>query len=745
MIFETNNTTRPNRAEDKKDKDYHLKMGQYTLNQGFNNIHQKWLKSIYVNKNFYKGDQWTLEEDIQTFLSDESGSISTRIKFVQNLIRPMVEQYRGNAIILNVNASAKSLSRNSINRREKRLAEQILKTRTANEFPGVGKAIRENDISIGDDEAQTEQIFESVYVDKLTGEINELLQYSKRLNRFQKKQVQVALNLALTGLGVQQSILHGGHQRFNTVQSEDFFFDRDAREIDLSDAEFMGTIKPTAIPMIAERWNLDPADAKALEDYASVSSGSTVISPYSRVSYSSNKPPVVTSYWKDMERYKYGWVLDEDEYPVLARIGKDSDSADLDDETKYYTEEDLITPPDTPKNRMLFPNGKKTAMLYCDVLRYVMYIPGEIVGNKKENGKFSDIVLEFGKDPYQDTNLQDLSNVKFPFQVHTWGYVDGEIFSPVDDVISPQRFINRMLSLTEQRFNSSGGSNVILDEDSVDNIIETQQDIKEGKPITVRSRGKGIPNTVGVYNAMPNQSTYNMFGAVSQMKALMQDVTGVNEAIKGESTGSDQLVGVTELQIQRGSILQEPFYYAVSEIFLQMYESVASVGKKYYIDNERELAIISGDEGIKIFKLSKELRNEDFQIFIERENSDEALASQANQMLQVFMEMGLIDDVVFANLYNSATPTKVMQDVKTFVKKRKEAERRAAEDAQAQEQQMMQQAQQSEQAMMQNENAKEAMKLGADREKQMMINQGKVDEILTKGYMENQRQASESA
>lgn len=734
MPFIFDQTTRPDRLTSSKNEEYHLQMAKYCVYSSYNSDHQRWLRKIEINKRFYMNDQWFLKEDVETFLMDATGDVVNRLRMTYNTIRPMVEQYRGNAIILDINASAKSISKESVNRRDQRLAEQLLKTKVANQFPNIGEAIRSKDVTIGQDEEQTETIFENLYVDALAREINDLMDYSKRLNKFKSKQSKIALDLALAGLALQRSFFHGGHQRFENVEPEDFLFDRNARLNDLTDAEFMGTIKYMDIPTILERYQLNPDQAKTIDQYTQDTGNTQLeIAGNGNQNYTTSRLPVVTMYWKDSERYKYGWVKDEDGYESLVRIG-DRKDGDL-DTSPVYTEEDLITPPDTPKNRIQFPNGKKTAMLYCDVLRYCVYIPSEIASSKKRENKLPDMVLEHGQEPYQETSYQDLSNVKFPFKVYTWGYLSGEVFSPVDDIIDPQRFINRMISLTESRFNSSGGSNIVIDEDSVDDPAQAYRDIKEGKPLTVRTRGKGVPNTVGVYDATPKSGSYAMFDVVAQMKSLIQDVTGVNEGLKGESTGSEQLVGVTKLMIQRGSLMQEPFYNAISEIFLQMFESVASVGKKFYIDNERELAIAAGDESVKIFQLSKDIRNEDFLIFIERDNSDEQLKSQANQMLSVFLEMGLIDEVMFANLYERSTPTKVMADVRSYTKRKKEAERRLAEEEQAQQQQMMGQ----EQEMMQQ--AQEVQQLEKQGDKQFELekiaaqNAGKLDQTIAKNMM----------
>ena len=53
----------------------------------------------------------------------------------------------------------------------------------------------------------------------------------------------------------------------------------------------------------------------------------------------------------------------------------------------------------------------------------------------------------------------------------------------------------------------------------------------------------------------------------------------------GTQGGSDVLVGVIEAQIQRGSLVQEPFYWALTSILRQAYEHMATVGKAIYHDN----------------------------------------------------------------------------------------------------------------------------------------------------------------
>ena len=356
------------------------------------------------------------------------------------------------------------------------------------------------------------------------------------------------------------------------------------------------------------------------------------------------------------------------------------------------TEKDVVTPPNSARNRFLF-KGEKIVKMYNEVLRYCHFIPSEFIAavepNHEKRDKVKDLVLDWGVYAYQGSTLEDPSEVKFPFKCAAWGYVDGEIISPVDDAISPQRFINRVLSVTEANINNSGGSNTVIDEDALnpDDVADgtAARDIKQGKPIFIRSKGRGVPNMIGHYDNTPKEGVYRMFDLIPIMKDVIQSTTGVNEPLQGgEQKGSGtQLVGVTELLIQRGSLMQEPFYSAITNLFIQMYQHIATVGKRMYIDNERELAIITGDEGVEILVMSKDLANEDFRVFISRENDEAILKSQANGMLDVFLEKQLIDDRVYANLYNRSTPDDVTMALRSQAGLRIEAARKQAK-AQAQ-------------------------------------------------------------
>lgn len=736
-------TGKPNRLDKDRypnkdtNEEYHLDYAKWAWGAANDYRHTAWLEHTRVNKDFYKGDQWKDPEDLEAFLMDASGEQRNRIKVIHNIIRPMVEQYRGNAIRLRINANAKSVSKMAINRREEKLAEQLFKTEVANEFPTIGSIAKANDPSIGEDTGETTTIFENLYVDEYVEMLNRLLRFCAEHNEFEKLQLHVSENLALSGLTVSEAYHHGGHQRYRIVESDEFFFDRDARKKDLTDASFMGKIEPMDPALVFEKWeNISDANRRYIENYTSENSQGEVINDYTGRTWMQNRVPVVTVYWRDMEKYTYGWVKDENGYDMLTKI----DFTYPGEEKPRYTKEDVIDPPNTPKNRKLFKKGN-TRKMYVDVIRYATFIPGEAIATEaqKQNPdhQYNDILLDFGLDEYQETNMLDASNVKFPFKCTTWGYIDGEIFSPVDDAINPQRLVNRVLSVFESQLNNAGGSGIVIDESTIgaQDIEEIRTNINQGDPITLHTKGKGIPNSISTYDASPGAGTYKMMDIIPIMEQMLQKTTGINEGLKGESTGSDQLVGVTQLMIQRGSLMQEPFYNALSGLFLQMYQHIATVGKRLYIDNERELAIAVGDDGVETLTLAKDMRNEDFRVFIKRENVDSVLSSQANQMLGLFLELQLIDQYTYANLYDRSTPAQVSIEMRKQMGARQEMERRQAKQQEA----AAQQQQAQDQQMLQDEAAREQQAQMMARAEKMEDRQHELDKIGLQGAINAQK------
>ena len=327
---------------------YHLDYAKWALYNSHDHKHHDWMRRIKRNKRFYKGHQWEKGEDIENFLKDDSGHSRNRIMVTINQIRPMVEQFRGNAIRLALGASAKSVSKHVKNRRERALEEALFTTEIAGEFEYLGEIIRMYDSLIGETPLDTERVFNNTYVDKYTQDINKLLVYSAELNELTDQQIIVAENLVFSGLGSIHEFEHGGHLRKEAFPAEEFIFDRNARRPDLQDAAYQGRARLVNLPLVLEKWQgLNSDERKALEHYTSNAglSANSWTTDASRNNVG-NSVPVYEIYWRDSETKKYGWVKDDFDQPYHVELNVPDTFA----EGKVYTEADLIEPPNTPEN-----------------------------------------------------------------------------------------------------------------------------------------------------------------------------------------------------------------------------------------------------------------------------------------------------------------------------------------------------------------------------------------------------------
>ena len=687
MFLYNSVVTRPNRLTEKKDSDYHARYAKYCLSTMSNYMYRNYINKCLLNWSFYKGGegQWIFDEDVESFFLDESGDIRNRLKWTKNIIKPMVQQFVGNAIRLVYDAKATCISDFVINEREKELAELKGFEQVAEAFPFMKDTIKRN-LPIGDTPQETEDIFENIWSERYEGDINNLIEFIANDVRVDELKVQLTRSLALSGMGIYKGYEHNELYKAETLNPLFFIWDMSALKPDFSDAEFMGEWYYLDAPTIFERYQkLSPDEKAGIEQYGKNDNKGIHRIMNGIFTLKGGKIPVYEMHWKDVEKCEYGWVLDENQAPYYTIVN--------DENFSEYTDKDLIDPP-TEKHKEDM-GDKKKHVVFRDVERYCIFIPKEEIGV----GVGHDIVLEFGVTPYQERNLYDPSNVKFPYKVYTWVYDRGEVLTPLDDVIDPQRFLNRTLSVIESHMSNMRGTGTVISKSAVDERdgeADLMRNINASKPIFVDTDRVGsVQNAIGTYGTNLGQGTLQMFQVIDQVQKSIQDVTGVNEAMTGTQGGGDVLVGVIEAQIQRGSLVQEPFYWGITSILQQAYEHMATVGKAIYIDNPRKLTSIVGDKGLMNINLSKNHMLQDFRIFIKRSESKEQGIQQGNQLLFTLLQGGLIDQTNFANLFGRANPDNIATALRAFTKTKVMAQNKADDmQGQMQQQAQMQQQQQ---------------------------------------------------
>lgn len=723
---------RPNKLESKKDKKYHREYAKFCLSTMGNYLYRRYINKCLINWSFFKGQdgQWIFDEDIEAFFLDESGDIRNRLKWSKNVIKPMVQQYVGNAIRLAYDAKATCISDFVINKREKELATLKNFQKIADDYPFFKDIIKEN-LPIQDTELETEEFFYNVFVEEYEQDINNLIEFIAEEVNIDEIKVQVTRHLALCGMGIYKGFEWNGTYAAEATNPLFFIWDMSARKPDLSDSEYMGEWYYMDSASIFERFqDLNPEERLLIENFGNNNNNNGIHKIVNGIyTLAGNKIPVHEMYWKDIERREYGWVLDEFGYPYYTMVNHS--------ESKY-TDKDLIEP-QSEKHKEEMGKSKKHK-IYVDIIRYCILIPQEDIGHAD-----GDIVLEYGVLPYQEKNLYDPANVKFPYKVYTWVYDRGEILTPIDDVIDPQRFLNRTLSVVESHLANMRGTGTVISKSAVDDRdgeADINRNINSSKPIFVDTDRVGsVQNAIGTYGTNVGQGTMELFNVINQIQVGIQDVTGVNEAMTGTQGSSDALVGVVQAQIQRGSLVQEPFYWALTSILKQAYEHMATVGKSIYYDNPRKLAIMVGDKGLKTLLVTEDHLMQDYRVFIKRSESKEQGVANGNQLLFTLLQAGMIDQEMFANLFGRATPDLIANALRKHAKAAAQAQymndkaRMAGNamapqvaqqqmDANAMAQQQMFEAQQADKELDQDrELEKIAMKENAKTERDLLKNQ----------------------
>ena len=721
-------STRPNRLEDTKDEAYHAKYAKYCASTISNYLYRSWINKCLLNWSFYKGGegQWIFDEDVEAFFLDESGDIRNRLKWTKNIIKPMVQQFVGNAIRLAFDAKATCISDFVINEREKELAELKGFEKIAEAFPFMKDTIKRN-LPIGETPQETEEIFQNIWEEKYESDINNLIEFIANDVNIDELKVQLTRSMALSGMGIYKGYEHNELYKAEAVNPLFFFWDMSALKPDLSDAEFMGEWYYLDAPTIFERYpKLNAHQREAIERYGRADNKGIHRIMNGIFTLKGGKIPVYETHWKDLQQFEYGWVLDENNTPYYTIIN-DKDFSD-------YTDKDLIEPP-LEKHREEMGKNKKHKV-YRDVERYCIFIPKEEAGAVD----MEDIVLEYGIAPFQERNLYDPSNVKFPYKVYTWVYDRGEVLTPLDDVIDPQRFLNRTLSVIESHMANMRGTGTVISKSAVDDRdgeADVMRNINASKPIFVDTDRVGsVQNAIGTYGTNLGQGTLQMFQVIDQVQKSIQDVTGVNDAMNGTQGGSDVLVGVVEAQIQRGSLVQEPFYWGLTSILRQAYEHMATVGKAIYVDNPRKLTSIVGDKGLMNIELTKNHMLQDFRIFIKRSETKEQGIQQGNQLLFTLLQGGLIDQTNFANLFGRANPENIAAALRAYTKTKVMAQHKMDEVQAQQQQQAQGQQQQQVQALSALDQQHQEEK-GVNDE---MAHQRELEKIALKETMRNKAQ-----
>lgn len=675
-------TIRPSRTEVSergKDEEYHRKMARYFIGLSSSQQYANFYTRAYTNWSFYQNQQWIYGEDLDPFLQDESGDVRDRIRMNWNIIQPFVKQGLDDVRNTSMQYTSKGCSEGVINRRESELSRMKWARNLADEYPALEDTIKRS-IPIGKDMDQTKTIFNNAYTDQLEVNINRILKYVDDNNKItDTMKLELARYMYVTGLAVAKGYEQGGDHIWERVQSEMFFYDFTAIEPDLTDSNYMGDLKygtPTEIYEMFPNLTADQRDR--LERWAQLVTPAfwNVQQMFGALA---ERIPAIYVEWKDIEPQDWGFVEDEYGYEYLTRIYSDKSQKIYKGGT-VYTKKDLIEPQfEDYKNWM---GGKKIRKIPMEVLRYAIFTPAELFAGTGSE----DIVYEYGIVPYQSVDSRNPRKVEFSYKCQCWDYHNGNIVSPMDVLIDPQRFINRTMSVAEARLNNGEGQGNIFDTMAIDPQLgqeETSRRVKSNKDIYINSRGLGIPNVVGRYGMQAaDNGAEVLFNVANQVRGFASSMVGEWQLPGGKEGKNGALGAEMDSKSLHGTTL-----YAMEQIMQQIFQAISSQGKRIYCNSPRRLTIVAGDEGAKEIMITKEMNLEDFRIFIKRTDDDKASKEQANMILLQMLQTGMITKTDAANHYGRISLNdvgKVLRDAANRMEQAQQAQQEAQQKQQQQ-------------------------------------------------------------
>jgi len=675
-------STRPDRIstpESQKDEKYHSEYGRFVVGACNNSQQSRYVDMFTKCMSFYMGNQWIDQEDIATFFIDDQGETNNRIRAIRNFVQPMVEQWRGNAMNMSFRFGCRNMSPGARSRYDDRLNRLLTLGFTASQVPMFKEWLAKVNPAVGETPEDTKKLFSTFYRDEFVREGNRLLNASYSYMELDSLKGDLAMDVATAGICILYPYIRGGRQLVRRVIPDRFGWDRRALDPRLRDSEyFMEYSSELLSDIFEEHYDIDPLLRRELENISSKAVGSN-----NGVGFDINgRAHVYTTTWRDISVVWCGYVMDEYGQVVFKRL----DYPYGNDETKKYTEADLLPYTSlTPYQKKVVRNkGISKVMIPCDVWRFCKFIPAEYTsaGGKLKN--LGDIVLSHGEVEYQEEDIFMPTSTVVPYKVGTWVYAGGDVISPVEAMINPQRLVNRFYSIMENQINNSGGAGPVIDQDQVGNadMMDLQRRVKQGAPIFLHAKGMGVQNAVGTYDTTIKNATMVLSSLAENYKRGMEEVSGVNQALKG-GAGPDQLVGVMQLMMQKGSVIQEPFYGAIESAFKGVAQCILSVGRKLYTDNSEVLHDMSGMGAVEVFKLTKDIRYEQLLAEVVRFADPEQEKQLATQTATQFLQIGLLDKKRFARVVGVSTMAEVYEAVRETIEEGEILEKMQAKAAQA--------------------------------------------------------------
>ena len=227
-----------------------------------------------------------------------------------------------------------------------------------------------------------------------------------------------------------------------------------------------------------------------------------------------------------------------------------------------------------------------------------------------------------------------------PYIVGLANLLDGEVWGLIEQIIDPQRWLNRLVTMVDHGMGAGAKGVLMVPEDSIPKEMSiddfADEWSRQGGVIKIKAKkGRELPKEITTNSIKPGS-----FELIQQMKAWIEDTSGVTGAQMGEEPSSGTPASLFQQQIAQSSLtnldLFESFFETVREMDLKMIQLLQQA-----IDQRIQLS--EGPTAAPVQYRPEDVQNLKFDISMGSVRDTATFQQVFEEDLQTFLGQGYID------------------------------------------------------------------------------------------------------
>jgi hypothetical protein len=260
-------------------------------------------------------------------------------------------------------------------------------------------------------------------------------------------------------------------------------------------------------------------------------------------------------------------------------------------------------------------------------------------------------VLMEGDSPYEHQG--------HPYVLTFYNIIDGEIHPIISDVISQQRYINRLIQQIDFAMGHAAKGVLLMPENFVEGYDKTEiaQKWSSMNGVIYYKPKAGEPLPQQIYANMNNMVANEMFN--TQLK-MMQQILGVNSAIQGQQPAGGTPASRYNMETQNSMLNSKDLFERFVFYKKKKYTKILKLIKQYYKDEQ--FISVAGKDSVN-FDPAK-IEDIDFDLIISQSNNSPTYTMAETDRLYQMMIQGLIDIEDYLTVSSDPSSPKLLELIK---------------------------------------------------------------------------------